>query len=180
MVRQGSDNTLQRTRQLFSQYLVDQYCKMEAERLLWIKLNQKTLRTENYEHLRDALAGETNLHDIGKATILPSSFVGGPRYMQQKNQDAMAYVAEFGKPDLFITFTCNPYWDEIQRELFEGQTAADRHDLVCRVFRAKLKELKKFLLKEQVFGKHVAYIHTIEWQKVFMTTFLSFIRNACL
>ena len=45
--------------------------------------------------------------------ILPSSYHGGPRYMHQKRLDAMAYVSEFGKPDLFITFTTNPEWPEI-------------------------------------------------------------------
>jgi hypothetical protein len=27
--------------------------------------------------------------------------------------DAMTLVTWFGKPDFFITITCNPYWDEI-------------------------------------------------------------------
>ena len=39
-----------------------------------------------------------------------------------------------GKPDVFITFTCNPKWREIQEELFDGQTASDRPDLVSRFF----------------------------------------------
>ena len=33
--------------------------------------------------------------------------------MVQKYQDAMAIVRKYGKPDLFITFTCNPNWAEI-------------------------------------------------------------------
>ena len=32
----------------------------------------------------------------------------------------MAYVSEFGKPDLFITMTTNPYWPEITKELKHG------------------------------------------------------------
>ena len=46
-------------------------------------------------------------------------------------------------PDLFITFTCNPYWKEIQDMLTTilGQRAEDRPDIVARVFRLKLKEL---------------------------------------
>jgi hypothetical protein len=34
--------------------------------------------------------------------------------MAQKYQDAMAIVRELGKPDVFMTMTCNPDWDEIQ------------------------------------------------------------------
>ena len=37
--------------------------------------------------------------------------------MHNKRLDAMSYVTEYGKPDLFITFTCNPKWDEIINEL---------------------------------------------------------------
>ena len=35
----------------------------------------------------------------------------------------MSIVQEFQKPDLFITFTTNPNWKEIQENLFENQTA---------------------------------------------------------
>ena len=40
--------------------------------------------------------------------------------MNNKRLDVMAYVSEFGKPDLFITLTCNPYWEEITENLLEG------------------------------------------------------------
>jgi hypothetical protein len=53
--------------------------------------------------------------------ILPSTFTGGPRYMHERTQDAMTYVRHYGRPDLFITFTCNPCWDEIKELLLPGQ-----------------------------------------------------------
>jgi hypothetical protein len=31
----------------------------------------------------------------------------------------MAIAREYGKPDIFLTFTCNPRWDEITNELRE-------------------------------------------------------------
>ena len=43
--------------------------------------------------------------NVGRRTILPSSFVGSPCDMVQYFQDAMSLVQKFGKPDLFIT-TC--------------------------------------------------------------------------
>ncbi|CAK9291468.1 unnamed protein product [Gordionus sp. m RMFG-2023] len=55
--------------------------------------------------------------------------------------------------------------DEIMRELFPHQTPNDRPDLVCRVFRQKLKCLKKVLLYYHVLGKVIAYIDVIEFQK---------------
>ena len=37
--------------------------------------------------------------------------------MNENYQDAMAIVRKFGKPDLFITMTCNPHWKEITENL---------------------------------------------------------------
>ncbi|KAK1694682.1 hypothetical protein QYE76_011379 [Lolium multiflorum] len=74
--------------------------------------------------------------------------------------DAMALVRKYGKPDIFLTMTCNPNWDEINRELYPGQTPQDRPDLVVRVFRAKLEELQKDIL-----GKVKAHVYVVEFQK---------------
>ena len=60
------------------------------------------------------------IESIGIKTVLPASFHGSDRYMQQQYQDAMAVVRQFRKPDLFITVTCNPEWDEI-KDILRGQ-----------------------------------------------------------
>jgi hypothetical protein len=85
--------------------------------------------------------------------------------MYQLYQDAMAIVGYYGKPDLFITFTCNPKWPEVTRELLPYQTAADRPDLTARVFRMKLWELLKDLCINHWFGKVIAYVYVVEFQK---------------
>ena len=53
----------------------------------------------------------------GKRVILPSSFVGGHRYMDQLYFDDMTICSHVGFLDLFVTFTCNPCWPKIQRLL---------------------------------------------------------------
>ena len=53
----------------------------------------------------------------------------------------MSVVLKLGKPDLFVTFTCNPNWPEITRELLKNQIPSDRPDLIARVFKMKLDEL---------------------------------------
>ena len=58
---------------------------------------------------------------VGRRTVLPSSYISGPRHMSALYQDAMAVVRKFGKPDLFITMTCNPKWTEITAALEENQ-----------------------------------------------------------
>jgi hypothetical protein len=52
--------------------------------------------------------------------------------MHEKYQDAMTYVRKFGRPDLFIAFTCNPEWPKIKNELFQDQKSFDRHDIISR------------------------------------------------
>ena len=68
--------------------------------------------------------------------------MGSPRDMIQQFQDAMSLVQKFGKPNLFITMTCNLGWEEIQNELLPTQTAQDHPDLLARVFKSKFEELK--------------------------------------
>ncbi|XP_024868730.1 uncharacterized protein LOC112452643 [Temnothorax curvispinosus] len=53
----------------------------------------------------------------GIPVILPSSFIGSPRNMQERYQDAMSIVRKFGKPDIFLTVTCNPQSPSIKENL---------------------------------------------------------------
>jgi len=55
--------------------------------------------------------------NISRPLILPSSYTGSDRFMQQLFQDSMAIVRHFGKPSLFITFTANPRRPEILNHL---------------------------------------------------------------
>jgi len=96
--------------------------------------------------------------------ILPSSFQGGERVMGQLYQDAMARVRKFGKPDLFVTITCNPKWKDITDALLPGQIAKDCPELVTRVFNLKLDALLKDI-KDGVLGNVIAKIWVIEFQK---------------
>ncbi|UYV81777.1 hypothetical protein LAZ67_20002341 [Cordylochernes scorpioides] len=73
-------------------------------------------------------------------------------------------VCVCGKPDLFITMTCNPKWLEITENL-NGSSVVNRPDIVSRVFNLKSKELIRDLIKNKIFGKVVAYVYTIEFQK---------------
>nr|GEW31824.1 hypothetical protein [Tanacetum cinerariifolium] len=69
----------------------------------------------------------------------------------QPHYDAMALFQEVRKPDIFLTVTCNPNWPEIQQELLD-QKAQDQPDLIARVFRAKLEDLKEHLFKYNMLG----------------------------
>ena len=144
---------------------MDAYAQIEQGRLDFLRLNQDKLRSELYRGIVDASIHGLDLSEIGNMSILPSSFKGGPREMWQLYQDAMAIVRYCGKPDLFITMTCNPLWPEIIMESLPGQTAQDRPELVARVFKLKLNALLYDLTKNMVLGRTVAFIYVIEFQK---------------
>jgi hypothetical protein len=95
---------------------------------------------------------------------LPSSFVGSARYYQQLYLDALALPRRFGKPDLFITVTCNPAWPEITSALPEGARWQDHPDIVSRVFMLKLKAIVNDLKHGSLFGVLRAYVFRVEWQ----------------
>ena len=166
MYRENEFNHLLRCQRLAQQFIVDMYAKIENERLRFIRLNQKTLRAEEYGIFRDAMVNDNvPTENLGKFVILPFSFTGGPRYMHEYVMDAMTYVRNRGTPDLFITCTCNPAWPEIIHELLPGQKSPDRVDLTARVFRQKVIKLMDIIKKMEVFGKVSCWMYSIEWQK---------------
>ncbi|KAM0884869.1 hypothetical protein ACQ4PT_030728 [Festuca glaucescens] len=165
-MRPGIFNPILHGKRLFQQFAVDTYIKIENSRLDYMWNHQDKIRADLYQGLMDSLhAGEGSADAIGKRTVLSTSFIGGPRDKRRRYMDAMALVRKYGKPDIFLTMTCNPNWDEIKRELYPGQTPQDRPDIVVRVFRAKLEELKNKLLHKDILGKVKAYVYVVEFQK---------------
>ena len=153
-------------KRLFQEWIVDQFVKVETRQLLWVKQNQNTLRADLYSGLRDAMtAGDNNLQELGRRMILPSSRIGSPLFFRQLYQDTMVIVQARGRPDYFLTITCDPNWQEITEALKPGEVANDRPDILSRVFWMKLNFLLELLLKQQIFGKVIGHIHVIEFQK---------------
>jgi hypothetical protein len=85
--------------------------------------------------------------------------------MNQLFQDSLAIVQNYGKPDIFMTVTCNPHWREIANELLPGQKPEDRPDIVIHVFNMKLKEIMNDVVQNAVFGKVTAYMDVIGFLK---------------
>ena len=149
---------------LWHALLVDWGASIEGANLDYLRRNQDALRADLYQGVADAFhQGDHDGANLGKRIVLPSSCKGSPRQMQQLYQDAIAIVSSFGKPDYFITMTCNPNWPEIRRELLPGQTANDRPELVSRVFHMKMKKLLADL--RTVLGKPLGMVHVVEYQK---------------
>lgn len=149
---------------------------VDSNRMNYFRNNQKQLRIECYQGLMDHIfQSASNISKnfeqkerLGNLFILPATYIGGPRYMQQHYQDAMAIVRAKGRPDLFITMTCNPKWKELKEVLENfplGTTPNDIPNITVRLFYAKFKLLLNDIVKNQIFGTVIAYVFTIEFQK---------------
>ncbi|KAE9384224.1 hypothetical protein BT96DRAFT_1100548, partial [Gymnopus androsaceus JB14] len=113
--RSNEYSTILHGGRLFQRYIVDMWAAADQQRLTYLRTHQQELRAELYQGLADALdqadvnnPDSVDLNSIGRRIILPSSYIGGARYMHQRFQDAMAAVRHFKKIDLFITVTANP------------------------------------------------------------------------
>ncbi|XP_058777696.1 uncharacterized protein LOC131651964 [Vicia villosa] len=166
--RHKEAKTLLYSRRLFQQFLVDGYAMMESERLNWLRDNQSKLRVGKYNNLTTQTDGDRrNEHQKrGKRVVLPSTFVGSKRYMDQLYFDGMTISSRLEFPDLFVTFTCNANWPEIKRALSgTGLQPHDRPDIISKVFKIKFDTLMDDITKHHVVGKVIAYMYTIEFQK---------------
>uniref|UniRef100_A0A0R0HRF0 ATP-dependent DNA helicase n=1 Tax=Glycine max TaxID=3847 RepID=A0A0R0HRF0_SOYBN len=86
-------------------------------------------RSPEYEEPRDLRSNPFQGLSQGKRIILPSTFVGSPRYMDQLYFDGIDICSHVGFPNIFITFTYNPNWREIHRLLTPlNLTAIDRRN----------------------------------------------------
>jgi len=146
-------------------YLVDMLSRSIDYRLQFNKFSQHTLFGQTRPESQDIENGE-NLEPEGddgeetkgddnteKKTFLSQSFHGSRRHLLSLAQNAICLVTEYGRPTLFITFTCNPNWPEIKEMLFEGETAFDRADVTDMVFHAKLERFLHNLRNGKYFGQ---------------------------
>ncbi|CAN1145644.1 hypothetical protein LINPERHAP2_LOCUS14792 [Linum perenne] len=150
--RPNEGTTLIRSGKALQHFCIDAFTTIEQNRLTYLRLNQKQLRSDIYKGLYDALT---------------RGDLGSIRYMQQLYYDAMAVVHYHGNPDLFITFTCNAQWPEIINAFKDvvGMHSEDKPMLVARVFRMRLALLKEDLTKKNYFGRCIANMQTVEFQK---------------
>ena len=105
---------------LFQQYICDVWISTDQSRLRWVEQHQAQLRASLYSGLEDAVGhGETDveLGNLGHRVVLLSSYIGGPQYMNQHFQDAIAVACHYKGFNLFITFMSPPSTRAIRRLL---------------------------------------------------------------
>ena len=164
-----------RAGRLFQEYLCIAFTTIQNQKLKFHRRNQTALRADTYKNVKEGLGGRVPIKDkvysddhklkLGKRIVLPRSFVGSPRRYNSEFQDGMAICREYHKPDFFITITCNPNWNEISKELRNGEIVQNRPDLVARVFKQKKDQFIKDITSGKVLGQVPAYLWVIEFQK---------------
>jgi len=98
--------------------VVDSYTMIKSKRLSFIRNNRSNLRVDKYNNLRQPRSNmQEEGSNKGKRVVLPSTFVGSTRFMNQLYFYGMKICSYVGFPYLFVTFTCNPKWSEIRRIL---------------------------------------------------------------
>ncbi len=101
-----------------------------------------------------------------RESYLPDSVHGSQCHLSALAKNASVLVSEYSCPHVFLTFTCNPEWPEIQSQLINGQTAYDRPDVTVPVFKSRLDKFKTNIRNGKYFeSRDVIYIiHMMEYQ----------------
>lgn len=158
---------------LTQQCILDSFLQIELNKLNFLRENQEKLKISTLETVQETLhrKAEGENVDAGKDIILASSYQRGHHFMSQRCSDCMAMFAQDGVPDLFITVTANPQWDDYKRLLqqFYGEkndhSINDRPDILVRVFQMVLNSILNDIQNKKIFGKVKCRCHCIEFQK---------------
>jgi len=149
------------------EFYCDLFAQVESRNADFHRLpaQQIKYRAARVAAVEDQLQAGINAAEIGQSVVrLPSGFVGSARWYQQLYYDAMALPIRFGKPDLFITMTCNPRWIEITSALPLGSHWKDHPEIIARVFMRKFRQFIKEMVQDEIFGVVLGYVYRIEWQ----------------
>ena len=127
---------------LWQEWLCIMWLITQNMRLNYQDMNQKALRADSYANVKRVVdSRRIELATLGDALypddhrlrtgvkVLSRSFVGSPRWYHMQFLDAMAICRKFGRPEYFVTMTCNPKWPEILAELRPGQSPEDRPEV---------------------------------------------------
>ena len=131
------------------EYICDMFSRMEDQRLDFVQKG-KAVEAERLHRLADEHSFDIDIDtcdrdrdaDIDDEApdehdhyVLPASFTGSPKFFAERTADSLALSRQRGKPDLFITATCNPRWPELLEKLLPGQSATEAPHITTRIFK---------------------------------------------
>ncbi|XP_049362731.1 uncharacterized protein LOC125827456 [Solanum verrucosum] len=113
-MRNDDEDEILHTGRLFKQYSVDDYIKLESQRLDFASFNEDLFRMDVLQGLLDILRlGERDASNVGKRSFLPS-------------------------------------WPETKEHRYATDETQSRPDLISRIFRSKVEELKIDITKRNL------------------------------
>ena len=163
-------------------YIVDMSSTLIDSRMDYQKDNQKMIlgtdhamdndgndndeNDENDENDDNDDDDDSDNDERDKKVFLSESLHGSRRHLKKKQLNSLALIAEYGKPHMFLTLTCNPKWPELGDALPHGQTAYDNPVITNMVFKKRLDALLYNIRHGKYFGqrKTVYEMHCIEYQ----------------
>jgi len=122
-------NRFQLMSRLGQTYLVDNVSRAIDFRLAWHRSHQEDVfgltPNSSVESTQES-NGDENDHMNNEQTFLGQSFHGSRRHLRSLSANALSIISEYGRPSIFITLTCNAYWDDITEMLLESQVLIDK------------------------------------------------------
>ena len=121
LMHRDSPTHVQRCERLALEYYCDAWAQVESRNLAFHQqaCQQAKYQASSARAIFDQLS-VVDANQIGVPVVLPSSYPNSPRYYHNLYLDAVALPRRFGKPDLFVTMTCNPTWNEIADNIPAG------------------------------------------------------------
>jgi len=105
-------------------YLVDNLSRAIDFRLAWHIKHQKDIfginDVENVQDNDNPIESSSEQISNEKC-FLSQSFPESRRHLRKLSTNALCIVSEYGRPSLFITLTCNAYWNNITDQLLANQ-----------------------------------------------------------
>uniref|UniRef100_A0A914N5S4 ATP-dependent DNA helicase n=4 Tax=Meloidogyne TaxID=189290 RepID=A0A914N5S4_MELIC len=157
---------------LSQKFALDYTARIDSDVADYLRRDDLDLRASLPEPALRWLARDSNANsiaDIGHCVMFRKEHPGTRPYFQDMFYDATTLMARSRKPEnasFMFTFTSNPRWPEIKRNMLrDNQKSVDRFDIISRVYEDKLREIHYLLNKKHIFGKILGYAESREFQK---------------
>ena len=157
---------------LSQKIVLDYAARIDADVANFLRRPDMNLRATLPDNVLRHLAKDANLNSIdqlGSVVMFRSYHPGTRPYFQEMFYDATTIMARTRKPGcaaFMFTFTSNPRWPEIQRNLLrKGQKLVDRFDVICRIYEDKKRNLEYLLDEKNIFGNILGGVQSREFQK---------------
>jgi len=151
-------------------YLLDQIARIEHQEAIYQRKAQADYRATAPKALLDYLQKGLNPgEELGRICMHRAYQPETRPYYASVYSDATIIVRRSLQPgclNYLFTFTSNPKWPEVQRQLYNnGQIVQDRPDILGSIHWDKERMIHDEITKSGIFGPIEAFVKCLEYQK---------------